>query len=159
GRLRSVTRSGVALERHEYDGNGNRTLTRDAEDHTTRFEYDAANRVSRRIEGAGSPVEGTTTFQYDENGNVREERDARAASIGAPWWVKRTYDRLNRLETETDGENNVEEYDYDAEGNRTLVRDPKGQVTTYDYDELGKLFTVTQPGNRRTTHGYDEGRN
>ena len=159
GRLRSLERSGVVLERHEYDGNGNRTLTRDAEHHATRYEYDAANRVSRKVEGADSPVEGAATFKYDPNGNVLEERDARAASLGAPWSVKRTFDRLNRLQTETDGEGHEHAYGYDAEGNRTSVKEPLGQTTTYDYDELGKLTRVAQPGNHVTAYGYDPARN
>ena len=165
GRLRSVVRSGVTLERHEYDGSGNRSLTRDAEDRITRFEYDPANRLSRRLEAPGTPVEAATTFKHDENGNVLEERDARAAALGAAYSVKRTYDRLNRLETETDGEGNETGMDYDPEGNRISLREPKGQVTAYDYDELGKLSKVTPPppasGQPQpvTRHDYDEARN
>src|SRR6266540_3150845 len=165
GRVRSVVRSGVTLERHEYDGNGNRTLTRDAEDRLTRFDYDPANRLSRRVEGPGTPVEGATTFKHDENGNVLEERDARAAALGAAYSVKRTYDRLNRLETETDGEGNETSDAYDPEGNRVSLREPMGQETTYDYDELGKLSKVTPPppasGQPQpvTRHDYDEARN
>ena len=37
GRLVSVTRSGVVLEQHEYDGNGNRTLSTDANGNAVRY--------------------------------------------------------------------------------------------------------------------------
>ena len=79
--------------------------------------------------------------------------------------MKRTYDELNRLATETDGEANVTAYGYDPEGNRTSTTTPKGQTTSFDYDELGKLTKVTQPspaaGQPRpvTTYVYDPNRN
>ena len=76
------------------------------------------------------PDEATTTFVYDKVGNTLEERDARAAALGEPWSVKRTWDELNRLETETDGESNVTTYGYDPEGNRTSTTTPKGKTTT-----------------------------
>lgn len=163
GRLRSVTRSGVVLERHDYDGNGNRVRTRDAEDRETTFDYDAANRLSRKVEAPGTPVEGATSYVYDANGNALEERDPRTAALGGPFSVQRTFDRLNRVETETDAEGNRTAYDYDPEGNRTLVREPNGQATRFAYDELGKLVEVVQPdpgsGAPVTTHAYDRARN
>ena len=42
GRLISVTRSGVILEQHEYDGNNNRVLSTDANGNRTEFSYDGA---------------------------------------------------------------------------------------------------------------------
>jgi len=72
-------------------------------------------------------------------------------------------DALDRLRKVTDGEGNETEYDYDAEGNRTLVKEPEGQETNYSYDELGKLLTVTQPsvaaGTPVTQYEYDLNRN
>ena len=124
---------------------GNKESQTDAEGRVTRFAYDAANRLAGRTDGFGTDDAATTTYVYDKAGNLIEERDARAAALGEPWSVKRTYDDLNRLETETDGEGNVTRYGYDAEGNRTSVMTPGGQSTQFDYDELGKLTKVTQP--------------
>ena len=42
-------------------------------------------------------------------------------------------------------------YQYDAEGNRTLVREPEGPETAFEYDELG---TLTR--NRVLVDGADE---
>ena len=150
GRVVSVTRAlgepeEATLERNTYDGVGNKETQTDAEGRVTRFVYDAANRLASRTDGFGTDDAATTTFVYDKVGNTLEERDARAAALGEPWSVKRTWDELNRLETETDGEGNVTTYGYDPEGNRTSVQTPKGPTTTTTYDELGKPLDVTQP--------------
>jgi YD repeat-containing protein len=128
GRVKTVTRAGIVVERNQYDGNGNRTETTDGEGKRTLFQYDAANRLSDRTEGAGSAEAATTHFEYDENGNLTLELDPRAAALGEEFSVKNTYDELDRLETVTDGEGNVTTYGYDEEGNRTYVR-PRSATT------------------------------
>src|SRR5262249_19413100 len=128
-------------------------------------EYDAANRLKGREDGFGSEDAAIATFVDDKVGNVLEERDARTAALGLPWSTKKTYDDLNHVETETDGEGDLTSYGYDGEGNRTSVTSPKSKQTTYVYDELGKLTKVTQPAPSSgesqpvTTHAYDENRN
>ena len=175
GRVVSVTRAfgtpeAAVLERNVYDPSGNKTLATDAEGKKARFEYDAANRLTLREDGFESASASVTTFPlYDKAGNLLEERDARAAALGEPWSLKRSYDDLNRLETETNGESLITTtYGYDPEGNRTSVTTPKVTLTSFEYDELGKLLKVTQPsvalagGGRTsptTTYGYDPSRN
>ncbi len=135
----------AVLETNGYDGNSNRIVSTDAEGRETRFVYDAANRVEVRTDGAGTVVAAETRYRYDGVGNALEEQDARAAALGEPWSVRRTYDVLDRLETEANGEGESTIYGYDEEGNRTSVQEPKQQVTTFTYGELGELLTVTQP--------------
>jgi RHS repeat-associated protein len=170
GRVVKVTRAvgtpdEAAVESNTWDGNGNKETAIDAEDRVTRFAYDAANRLGSRTDAFGTPDAATTTFAYDGVGNVLEEKDARAALLGGPWSAKRTYDALNRLETETDGEGNVTTYGYDPEGNRTSTTNPKLQTTTTTYDELGKPLDITQPPPKQgdpspvTRFRYDENRN
>ena len=67
--------TGIVLETHVYDGNGNKTSSKDAEGKETRFTYDAANRVAARIDGYGTPEAATLTYAYDKNGNSTEEKD------------------------------------------------------------------------------------
>src|SRR6185295_2152331 len=124
GRVRSVTRAGVLLESHTYDGMGNRVTSIDAEGHETHFAYDNANRLISRVDGFGTPQQTTTTFTPDENGNVVEERDQRAADLGRPYSMHREFDAMNRLRLETDGEAHTTTYGYDEEGHRTLVVQP-----------------------------------
>jgi len=170
GRVVTVTRAvgapeAAVLETNAYDPNGNKVQTIDAEGRKTRFEYDAANRLSAREDGFESPEASRTIFVYDKTGNLLQERDARAAALGDPWSTKRSYDALNRLETETNGEGNVTTYGYDPEGNRSSATTPKLQTTTTLHDELGKPLSVTQPSPRVgetspvTLFRYDENRN
>jgi RHS repeat-associated protein len=169
GRLRSVTRAPgspdqAVLESCVYDSNGNKTLTTDAEGRKTRFDYDRANRLESRVDGFESTVAATTRFTYDKDGLLLEERDQRAADLGRPFSLKRGYDELHHLRAETDGLDHTTAYDYDEEGNRTLVQEPEGQETRYTYEELGKLRSVTQPPTDDhpapvTTFTYDPARN
>ena len=170
GRVVRVTRAvgtqdEAAVERNTWDGNGNKETAIDAEDRVTRFTYDAANRLESRTDGSSTPDAATTTFVYDGVGNLLEEKDARAALLGAPWSAKRTYDALNRLESDTDGEGNATTYGYDPESNRTSVQTPKRPTTTTTYDELGKPLDITQPPPKPgeaspvTRFRYDENRN
>ena len=163
-RLRSVTRAGVLVEEHGYDGNGNRVSSKDAAGRETRFEYDAANRLVLRTDGFGGPQEAATRFEHDGDGNVTLEKDQRAADLGEPFSVRRTFDALHRVATVTDGEAHVTEYGYDEEGHRTSVTEPGLQVTTFEFGEKGELRQVTQPA--ASTHdlaitqvSYDESRN
>jgi len=133
------------VERNTWDANGNRETQKDGEGHVTRFVYDAANRGLSRTDGFGTAVAATTSYVYDKAGNLLEERDARAAELGEPWSVKKTYDELNRVLTSMDGEADVTHFDWDEEGNRRSEETPKGQLTTTLHDELGKPLDVTQP--------------
>jgi RHS repeat-associated protein len=155
GRLVSVTRSGVRLEEHEYDPNNNRTLSTDANRNQTRFVYDGANRLTSRTDALAA----TTRFTYDRVGNLLEEKDGRPT--GKTFDVKNTYDELNRLETSEDGEGNVTSYEYDPDGNRTAVIEPKGLAhrTEYDYGELNELLQVRMPDGGVYSYDYDAARN
>ncbi len=155
GRLVSVTRAGVLLESHEYDANGNRVLSTDANGNQTRFTYDGANRLTERTDGLGSDVEAKTTFAYDGVGNLLESKDGRAT--GKTYDVKNVYDELNRLVAAEDGEGNVTRYEYDEEGNRIAVVEPKGPEyrTGYAYGERNELLEVDMPDGGVYRYEYD----
>ncbi len=159
GRLLSVTRSGVRLEAHEYDGNNNRTFSTDANGNRTELAYDGANRLTARTDAYATPLAATTRFVYDRVGNLLEEKDGRPT--GKTFDVRNTYDELNRLETAEDGEGNVTTFEYDPEGNRTAVIEPKGieYRTEYTYGELNELLTVHMPDQGTYRYDYDPNRN
>jgi YD repeat-containing protein len=155
-RLRSVTRAGVVLEEHAYDGNGNRVSSKDGAGREARFEYDAANRMVVRTDGFGSAEAAATTFEHDRDGNVTFERDQRAADLNEPFSLRRTFDALHRVATITDGEGDVTGYGYNEEGHRTSVTEPGQQVTWFEYGERGEVTLVRQPPG--STHAAPETR-
>jgi RHS repeat-associated protein len=163
GRTREVARGDALVERHTYDGNGNRVTSLDAEANQTAFEYDAANRLVRRTDGVGTATESSITYTPDANGNVLEERDARAVAENQPFSVKRTYDSLNRPQTETDGLEHTSEQGWDPEGNRIRVQTRNGDEHLSTFDELAKLTSTTEPVTGTpaavTRHEYDANRN
>ena len=157
GRLVSVTRSGVVLERHDYDGNNNRVLSEDANGNKTQFAYDGANRLARRTAGFETPLATTTTFKYDRVGNLLEEKDGRIT--GQPFDVKNTYDDLNRLRFVQDAGGNITEFEYDEDGNRTAQIEPSSERTEYDFGELNELIEVRMADGGIYQYEYDENRN
>ena len=158
-RLISVTRSGIKLEEHTYDGNNNRVLSTDANGNQTQFLYDGANRLTERIDGLASDEETRTTFLYDDVGNLLEEKDGR--DTGVPFDIRNAYDELNRREVMTDAEGNTTSFEYDEEGNRTAVNEPKsvGHRTEFDFGELNELIEVRMPDGGVYNYAYDANRN
>jgi RHS repeat-associated protein len=116
-----------------------------------------------------NPKGETTTFNYDERGNVLSVTDARAnAAGGTPAAsVVNTYNGNGLLETATDALGNVTIYTYDAKGNPdketravTLINADGTSslvsvVTDRDYNALGQLEKVTDPTGHATTYEYD----
>jgi len=98
---------------------------------TTTFTYDPAGRLATATR-AGF---GTTSYEYDANGN-RIERITAGKSVTA------TYDAQDRLLTYGDAT-----YTYTATGDLKTKTDPSG-TTTYDYDAMGNLRRVALPDGR-----------
>ncbi len=48
------------------------------------------------------------------------------------------------------------EYDYDAFGNLSWVKDPTGGITTMKYDVVNRLQERTLPNGVKTTYEYDD---
>jgi len=74
-------------------------------------------------------------------------------------WVY-TYDSLNRLDTETQPNGDVLDYDYDVNGNKTQLKviyaSGAERIETYTYDDLNRLKTVTDNDQNVTTYEYDD---
>ncbi len=128
----SVDAEGYATA-YEYDANGNlasQTLHMTAlgevdwenrpvvsageADQTIRFEYDALNRVSARLDGEGYRTE----YLYDAVGNQLETRQHRDLAGEDVVITRSYYDALNREVANLSGEGHLTTYGYDAVGNR-----------------------------------------
>jgi RHS repeat-associated protein len=129
-----------------YDAAGQVTSQTDGSKHTTKYTRNALERVTEVID----PLERKTTKEYDPAGNL----------IGLTDPAKRTttltYDAANRLKevSYSDGKTPTVKYEYDADGNRTIMTDGTG-TTEYTYDQLDRL-TATENGHKETVkYEYD----
>ncbi len=97
------------------------------------------------------PLNGTTGFSYDPNGNLLSVTDARSNQ------TTYTYENMDRLATRTDPLLRAESYQYDLAGNMTEFTDRKSQITSYTYDGLNRRTSVTYADTSTTSYTYDAG--
>lgn len=131
-------------------------------------QYDDDNRLTASVNSLGE----VTTFQYDGNGNVVEQRQfAQREQIYVSQWntvvsvlpsdddivVTSTYDANNRLSTVSNGLGLVTTYTYDAHGNVTAMNGANGQsgTTTLVYGRDNRLLMSTGPEGQRHWFLYD----
>ncbi len=115
---------------------------------TTAYEYDIFGNRTKMIEGQGSALPRTTTYVYDKNGNVTQQKgDAVTVTTitGATSSVTPTqtftYDRRGNQITATDanGAKTVTYYDFQ---NRKMAQvDALGYLTQWTYDDAGNVLT------------------
>lgn len=107
------------------------------------FQFDALSRLKQST----NPESGTTTFSYDNNGNITGKTDARGVVTSY------TYDTLNRVKTRSHSDSTpTATYFYDGAG--TSIQYAKGRVTkisssvsTTEYtafDNVGRVLSHKQ---------------
>ena len=151
---------------HDYDPNGNETKLTDAKGQVVDFEYDELNRLKKKIYNltAGDFELYTRTheitYHYDPNDNLFQIDELKSSGTDPPALVSsfKSFDALDRLTSETDAWGRTLGYDYDPQGNRTLLVDPDNKRTVYGFDELNRLETITldegTPGAEIVTYEY-----
>lgn len=167
------------LTEHVYDDAGNRTQTlryarsvtaavsttsslaslrpaSSSADVTTRWDYDALNRVSLQtasdgtltqtvydnvgnristIQAVGQPEVRTLSVRYDAQGRLTAELSAEGAALLTGGQTQAQIDAI--------WQNWGSSYGYDAAGRRISARDARGNVTVYYYDAAGRrVYTV-----------------
>jgi len=176
GLLTAMTYPGGATWTYRHDADNHRISETTPLGVTRTYTVDA---LGRRRSAAYSPViagEATSTgWSYDENGNVLAVSDR----IGEGQFITltRTWDRRDRIASETDPFGRTLRYTYDAYGNRKSRIDVAAdETTTYQYDARhrnisvtsrshgttalawyrdDRLRTITQPGNVVSTTTWD----
>lgn len=172
----SIMRQGVAEETRQYDlrgrlerlstGTGTEARTTtfgyfdagpsagrlesivDAEDRVSRFEYDAAGRVTRQT----LPGDRSVSFTYDANGNL--------ASLTPPGGLPHVFeytavDDTSAYRPPAAGlPQSATTYQFNLDRQLTSVVRPDGQELRIGYDSAGKKSTVTTPRGI-TTYSYD----
>ncbi len=170
-------------ETFEYDASGNLIRSTDAMGTQTEFKYedpDCPGLVTKITSAVGlsqesrliseyddccnlkkitDPLGNTIQQEYDSTGNVSKTTDALGRS------VRYQYDALNRVtkaiddtNSDTDppcGTSGVTCFEYDANGNETVITDGRGNTTQYAYDERDFLVSRTDPVGNQETYQYD----
>lgn len=140
----------------EYDNEGNLKQMTDPMGHHVSYDYDDLGRQTHvYFPTTGSPYYETTQVEtaYDENNNVTQITETKTGAAGSITDItdNTEYDDFDRLKT-TVQRGKTLQYDYDDNGNRTLVSSAAGS-TTYTYDARNRLETAVQ-GTDTTTYTY-----
>lgn len=142
GRMLSQTSPVTGLTKYTYDPAGNLLTTTDANNAVTTRTYDALGRVLGSSATVGGPTE-SVTWSYD--GTAAFGLGRLASMTDAAGSVAYTYDRRGLLLSESRTSGSVllaTSFQYDANGNRTLLRYPSGLTLTYTYDFAGRPLSL-----------------
>jgi YD repeat-containing protein len=117
----------------------------------THIRYPAPG-VVETIDAKGVP----TVVRSDSRGLATSVQKFLAPSTAPYAEVVTTYDRLGRLESETDPGGNVSHHRYDALSRLVASDDPDRGTTTYRYDLRSNLLEAIVATGEKTAHTYDE---
>ncbi|WP_370130910.1 LamG-like jellyroll fold domain-containing protein [Streptacidiphilus sp. EB103A] len=188
----AVAVEGVGTERPftgiGYDTFGEPVEQSDADGNVTRTGYDAnGQKISQTLPsytptGASSPVNGTTTWTYDSDGNVV------ATQTPGGETTQHVYDQLGDVAKTIEPDSTTLHSTYDTNGEELSSSDGNGATTQATYDWMGRRITstvleryptaqtltsqysygvstgnpygaflasTTTPGNETTSYGYD----
>ena len=158
GNVREVIDHLGNKRRAEYDAIGGVIKTFDEEGVVTATPRDGYGRVDRVIDGRGvmvqkitfgsEPASGlvkridfadktSTSFEYDDNNEIKLEIDARGHS------TQKKYNDRGQLESAEDEEGRKATYTYDAFGRQKTAKELSGPLITYVYDDLDRQVRST----------------
>jgi RHS repeat-associated protein len=135
---------------YTYDADGNITGKTDPLGNTWQYTYVSG---TNRVETETDPLGVVTKYEYDANGNLMKL----TGDFGGPLQntTTYTYDAQGNQTTETDPMGNKTTNQYDANGNLIKRIDPLGSTTAYTYDAFGNQLTVTDALGNTTSFTYD----
>jgi RHS repeat-associated protein len=169
-RLVSVTDANGHTRSMAYDAAGRLISVADALNQTNFFQYDAVGNLLATVDALGITNQITTydvrnqpIVTQDALGNQKHmSYDALQRLIQAVDALSRTnafaYDPLSRLTNSLDPLSLATQQQFDSDGNRTGVINPKGATTSFAYDLANRLLTNYTPTGEITAYALD-GRN
>jgi RHS repeat-associated protein len=113
-------------------------------DYQTRFVYDE---VGNRTD-VNAPKGGRTHWTFDDDSRLASMVDPRgyvAPNTPAPFTTTYSYDDAGNLIQEKDPLNSITGYSVDAANRRTAVIDANGKQTLFTYDEIDAIKSVSGP--------------
>jgi RHS repeat-associated protein len=141
-----VEQPNSSISETEYDSAGKVTSQTDGNKHATKYVRNLLEEVTE----VADPLGRKTTKEYDKAGNLKALTDP------AKRTATYTYDAANRLKevTYSDGKTPTTKYEYDKDGDRTVMTDGTG-TSKYTYDQLDRL-TETENGHKeKIKYEYD----
>lgn len=114
------------------------------------YKYDNRNRIVQSILVLNATSRQTSTYTYDNTGNVLSIIDADSRT------TRLTYDSLRRITDVTDHLNGRTSNSFDVRNNILVVSDPKGNTHRFEYDRLNRKVKEVLPLGQTSVYSYDE---
>jgi RHS repeat-associated protein len=131
---------------YTYDNNGNIKTRSDVAGHTTRYDYDALDRLVK-VTAADNAV---TTYVYNVEGNLDYVQDARGLRTSY------AYNGFGEVLTQVSPDTGTTTYTYDSAGRMATETKANGLGISYTWDALNRMNSRTSAGVTET-FTYDEG--
>ncbi|MCI0605352.1 DUF6531 domain-containing protein [bacterium] len=138
GYLKKKTTGGLYSNTFVYDDLGRLSEFIDGNNVKSTYEVNALDQIIKEVRF--EPLSFETRYEYDLNDNLVKKL-IQHSSAGGDGFTEYRYNHdhpLNYLMQEeseiSEGVFAITKYDYDANGNRTLVTDPEGTQTSYVFD-------------------------
>ncbi|RWX47115.1 RHS repeat-associated core domain-containing protein [Candidatus Electrothrix aarhusensis] len=136
-----------------YDDTGNRLTAEGPLGWYRDWAYNKRRQVTRMTEKVDASTQRTSTFIYDEHGNLTKFCNA----LNACGFV--VYDERGLPLRMTDLNSYTTVNTYDTEGDLIRVLDPEGAMTDFDHDNLGRVTGKIKPLGNSYNYSYDENSN
>jgi len=135
---------------YHYDIRDRQDSITDPLGHTTSYTFDAHGNKTSETHANNELIE---YLQYDAMNRLRHQRVHREAGIVDDSFS--TYDAAGNLDTHTDEDGNVYNYDYDAMNRPTQLAYPNAKTEIHTYDFAGNVQTYTNRSGATQTFSYD----
>lgn len=147
------------LNNTEYDSSGNKSKDINANNNSTRYEYDSNNRLIRKSYWENDSVQ-KSLISLSYNINYDALTPLMLAITDEEGYVKKYYydisDKLSKLMVTPDNINYYSTtYGYNYVSNLASKTDNKNNITRYVYDDLGRLIKQTDAQNNNSLFTYN----
>jgi RHS repeat-associated protein len=137
-----------------YNKNGTIKSSTDADGHTTTYEYDEKGNLKKITPPTGSGISATMiTVDADSRPHVITDGAGHIETI-----TYDSVDRITQIAYTGTGTAKTVKFEYDADGNLTKREDPTG-TTKYTVDPLNRVTKEELPGSLSNSYEYDDSSN
>ena len=149
GRPTQITLPDASTVSYSYDDTNNKVTFTNGRGYERIFWYDWLSRLEKVEEEYAADTFATTTYTYDEVGNLLSVVDPESHTTSY------TYASVFGRTKTTYPDSEYETYTYDNMGNITTYTDCKGNDTTYTYDSMYRLKEIQYADQSTVTLTYD----